>query len=110
MMLKLEECLRGIVFGAEEGSCPISGVSCDKRIPLRLNGRIYHKVVRPTLLCRAECQLIKNYQVQRAKVAEMRMFRWICDHSRLDKVKNGVIRDKVGVILIECKIRDVTIR
>jgi len=39
-------------------------------------------------------------------VAEMRMLRCICDHTRLDKIRNGVIRDKIGVAFIEDKIRE----
>jgi len=40
------------------------------------------------------------------KVAEMRMLRWICGHTRLDKIRNEVVRDKIGVASIEDKIRE----
>ena len=35
----------------------------------------------------------------------MRMIRWICGHTRLDKI-NEVIRSKIGVANIEDKIRE----
>ena len=40
------------------------------------------------------------------KVAEMRMLRWICGHTRLDNIRNEVIRDKIRVASIEDKIRE----
>ena len=40
----------------------------------------------------------------------MRMIRWICDHTRLDKIRNEVIRGKVRVASIEDKMREVRLR
>ena len=37
-------------------------------------------------------------------VAEMRMLRWFCGHTRRDRVQNEVIRDRVGVAPIEEKL------
>ncbi len=39
-----------------------------------------------------------------AIVAEMRMLRWMCDHTRNDRVMNDDIRDRVGVAPIEEKL------
>ena len=83
-----------------------SGILCDRRIPLRLKGRVYRMVVRPALLYGAECWPIKKSQVQRMKVAEMRMIHRMCGHTRLDKVRNEVIRSKIGVAAIEDKMRE----
>ena len=58
-------------------------------------------VVKPALLYGVECWPIKKSHVQRMRVAEMRMIRWICGHTRLDKIRNDVIRDKIGVASIE---------
>jgi len=68
-----------------------SGVLCDRRIPLKLKGRVYRMVVRPALLYGAECWPIKKSHNQRMRVAEMRMICWICGHTRLDKIRNKVI-------------------
>ena len=43
-------------------------------------------------------------------VAEMRMVRWMCDFTRMDKVRNGVIRDLAKVAPIEEKMRESRLR
>jgi hypothetical protein len=50
-------------------------------------------VLRPALLHGAECWPTKKSHLQRMKVAEMRMIRWICGHMRLDKISNEVIME-----------------
>ena len=67
-------------------------------------------VVRPALLYGAECWPIKRSHIQRMRVAEMRMISWICGHTRLDKIRNEVIRDKIGVASIEHKMREAGLR
>ncbi|XP_070055474.1 uncharacterized protein [Nicotiana tomentosiformis] len=44
------------------------------------------------------------------KVAEMRMLRWMCGHTMLDRVRKEVISDKMGVTPIEDKIREARLR
>ncbi|CAN4126610.1 unnamed protein product [Withania somnifera] len=45
------------------------------------------------LLRRVECWTVKNSHFQNAKVAEMRMLRWMCGLTRRDKIGNGDVRD-----------------
>ena len=40
----------------------------------------------------------------------MRMIRWMCGHTRLDKIRNEVIRGKIGVSSIGDKIREIRLR
>ncbi|OIT40319.1 exocyst complex component sec6 [Nicotiana attenuata] len=87
-----------------------SGVLCDKKVPQKLKGKFYRVVVRPAMLYGAECWPVKNSHVQRMKVAEMRMLRWMCGLTRLDKIRNEVIREKVGVALVEEKMREARLR
>ena len=81
-----------------------------RRIPLGLKGKVYRMVVRPALLYGMECWLIKKSHVQRMRVAEMRMIRWICGHTRVNKIRNEVIRDKIKVESIEDKIGEARLR
>ena len=81
-----------------------SGVLCDKRIPQKLKGKFYRTAIRPAMLYSAECWPTKRRHVQQISVAEMRMLRWICSHTRRDRVRNDDIRDRLGVALIEEKL------
>ena len=87
-----------------------SGVLCDKKIPPKLKGKFYKMVVRPSLLYGVECWPVKNSHVQKMQVAEMRMLRWMCGHTRCDKIKNEVIREKVGVAPVADKMREARLR
>ncbi|XP_070032186.1 uncharacterized protein [Nicotiana tomentosiformis] len=87
-----------------------SGVLCDKNVPLKHKGKFYRAVVRLAMLYGAKCWPVKNYHVHKMKVDEMRKLRWMCGHSRLDRIRNEVIRDKVGVALVEDKMREAGLR
>ena len=72
-----------------------SGVLCDKRVPIGLKGKVYRMAVRPAVLYGSEYWPLKKMQAQRLMVAEMRMIRWMCGFMRLDRIRNGVIRNKL---------------
>ncbi|KAG5611484.1 hypothetical protein H5410_022765, partial [Solanum commersonii] len=59
-----------------------SVVLCDKHVP-------------PTL---KECWPVKNSQVQKMKIAEMRMLRWICEHTKREISYGKVIKKTVVLI------------
>ena len=81
-----------------------SGVLCDKRVPQKLKGKFYRTAIGPAMLYDAECWPTKRRHVQQISVAEMCMLRWICGHTRRDRVRNDNIRDRLGVALIEEKL------
>jgi len=85
-------------------------VLCDKGIPVGLKGKVYCMVVRPAVLYGSEWWPIKMTQVQRLMVAEMRMIRWMCGYTRMDRIRNGVIKDFVKVAPIEDKMRETRLR
>ena len=84
----------------------VLGVLCDKKKSVSLKGQVYRMIVRSALLYEVECWPIKKTRVQRLMVAEMRMIRWMCGFIRLDKIRNEVIIEKVGVVPIEEKLRE----
>ncbi|KAG5620031.1 hypothetical protein H5410_005249 [Solanum commersonii] len=43
-------------------------------------------------------------------VAEMRMLGWMCGHTMSDKIRNEVIREKVGVASVVDKLREARLR
>ncbi|KAF3638604.1 hypothetical protein FXO37_24292 [Capsicum annuum] len=71
------------------------------------NGKFYRVTVRLTMLYEVECWPVKNSHIQKLKVAERRMFRWMCGHTRKDRVRNKIIREKAGVASMEDKMREV---
>ncbi|XP_019244486.1 PREDICTED: uncharacterized protein LOC109224358 [Nicotiana attenuata] len=52
-----------------------SGVLCDKKVPPKLKGMFDRAVVRPAMLYGTECWPVKSSNVQKMKVAEMKMLR-----------------------------------
>ena len=53
-----------------------------------LNGKVYSKVVRPALMYGAETLALKKAQEKKLEVAEIRMLRWMCGDTKLDKIRN----------------------
>ncbi|PHT84925.1 putative GTP-binding protein OBGM, mitochondrial [Capsicum annuum] len=87
-----------------------SGVLYDKKVPPKLKGKFYKVSVRSAMLHGAECWPIKNSHIQKLKVAEMRMLRWMCGLTRGDRIRNEIIREKFGVASVEEKMREVRLR
>jgi hypothetical protein len=56
------------------------------------------------MLYGAECWPTKMRHVQQLSVAEIRILRWICDHTRRDWVRNDDIRERLGVTPVEEKL------
>nr|XP_009783418.1 PREDICTED: uncharacterized protein LOC104232023 [Nicotiana sylvestris] len=82
----------------------------DRNVPPRLSGKFYRTVVRPVMLYGAECSPVKKSHVQKMKVAKIGMLRWMYGYTKRDKIRNKVIRDKVGMALVEDKMRELKLR
>jgi len=87
-----------------------TGVLCDRSIPLKLKGKFYRTAIRPVLLYGTECWASKKEHIKKMEVTEMRMLRWMCGNTLRDRIRNEVIRKKVGVAGIVDKLRENRLR
>ena len=58
------------------------GLLCDRRMPVKLKGKVDKTVVRLALLYGAETWATTRGQEARLEVNEMRMLRWMCGLTR----------------------------
>nr|GEV20937.1 hypothetical protein [Tanacetum cinerariifolium] len=86
-----------------------SGVLCDRRIPLKLKGKIYKVAIRPAMLFGSECCPITKAQ-NRVEVAKSKMLRWTCGKTMVDMIPNGVFRVELDVDYIIDKMREERLR
>ena len=99
-------------MGKSPTECRVGGrtgrkclVLCDGKINVTIKGKVYRTVVRPaliygTIIYGAETWALKKAQENKLEVTEMRMLRWDCGVTKLDKIGNERIRvtTKVGEI------------
>ena len=71
----------------------VTGVLCDKKVPIKLKDKVYKTVIKPTMTYGAECWAIRKKDENRLHVAEMRMLRWIRGKTRKDHVRNTIIQE-----------------
>ena len=83
-----------------------SGVFCDKRMPVKLKGKVYRTVVRPAMLYGAETWATIKSQESRIELNEMRMLRWMCGVTRKDKIRNEHIRGTTKIVQASRKIME----
>ena len=87
-----------------------SGVLCDRRMQPKLKEIFYKTAIRPAMLYVMESWAVKHQHVHKMGVAKIRMLRWMCGHTRNDKIRNEDIRGKVGVAEIEGNMRENRLR
>ena len=84
----------------------VSGVLCDRKVPLSLKGKLHKVVVRPAVMYSMETLAVTQRMEKKLEVAEMRMLRFGCGITRLDKVKNEEVRSKLKVGQLGVKMRE----
>jgi hypothetical protein len=59
---------------------------------LKLKGKIYNSVIRPVAMYGSYCWAMKKKAERKLHAAEMRMLRWMCGVTTMDKIRNECIR------------------
>ena len=54
----------------------LTGVLCDKKVPIKLKDKVYKTVIKPTMTYGAECWAVRKNDENRLHVEKMRMLRW----------------------------------
>ena len=75
----------------------LSGVICDKKVPVKLKNKLYKTVIRPTLIYGSECWALHRAEQQRMHTTEMKMLRWIQGKTRKDRIRNEKFRSEAMV-------------
>ena len=84
-----------------------TAVLCDRKFPSKLKGKFYWGAIRPALLYGTEYWPVKKIFEHKIEVTEMRMLRWMCGHTLMDRIRNQEFRDKLGVTPISGKMREI---
>ncbi|KAD6119585.1 hypothetical protein E3N88_10856 [Mikania micrantha] len=87
-----------------------TSIICDKKFPEKLKGKFYRAAIRPAMMYGTDCWPIKKNQARKLETAEMRMLRWMCGHTRLDRIRNEVFRERLQVANISNKVREGRLR
>ena len=89
----------------------MSGVLCDRRMKVKIKGKVDKAT---SNVYGAETWAVKKVHDKKMEVAEMKMLRWMCDVTRLDKIRNEKIRgstkEEVGGLCERRSVRERTVR
>ena len=88
----------------------LSGVVCDKKMSVRIKGKIYKTMIRPVMIYGAKTWALKKKDEEHLERTEMRMLHWILGVSQKDHKRNEDIRKTVGVACITEKVREARLR
>ncbi|KAK3545442.1 hypothetical protein QTP70_007642 [Hemibagrus guttatus] len=86
----------------------VSGVLCDRKISVRIKGKVYRTVVRPVMLNGLETVSLRKGQG--SEVAELKMLRFSLGVTRLDRIRNEYIRGTAHVGRLGDKVREARLR
>ena len=87
-----------------------TAVLCDRKFSSKLKGKFYQVAIRPAQLYETEWWPIKKIFEHKMEVTEMRMLRWMCGNTLMDRMRNQAFRDKLGVTPIFGKMRENRLR
>lgn len=88
----------------------LTGVLCDRKMPIKVKGNVYKTMVRPALLYGSECWTMYNTFEKKIQVTEMRMLRMSAVVTLRDRIRSKYIRGSLGVTDIKEKIEERQLR
>ena len=88
----------------------VSGVICDRRVPVKVKGKVHIAMVRPAMTYGLEAVPLKKSKEKKMDVAEMKRLRWMVGVTRRDQIRNEYIRGTVKVTEISKKIQESRLR
>ncbi|XP_063538680.1 uncharacterized protein LOC134747932 [Cydia strobilella] len=88
----------------------LTGVLCDRKIPLKVKGHVYKTTVRPAMLYGSECWATNKPHLNKLHTTEMRMLRWSAGVTMMDKIRNVYIRGSFKVVPITEKLTEKRLR
>ena len=75
----------------------LKNVLSNRGLEIKAKKRLYEAVIVPTELCRAEAWGLKNAERRKANVLEMKCLRSLVVVSRMDRVRDEVVRRRAGI-------------
>ena len=88
----------------------VSGVLCDRKLSVRVKGKMYKSVVRPAMLYGMETVAMTERQMGQMEVAELKMVRWPLGVTRKDKMRNEYVRGTAKIAKLGDKLRNAKLR
>ncbi|KAK3568429.1 hypothetical protein QTP86_006942 [Hemibagrus guttatus] len=86
------------------------GVLCERKISVRIKGKVYRTVVRAAMLYGLETVSLRKRQESELEVAELKMLRFSLGVTRLDRIRNEYIRGTAHVGRLGDKVRETRLR
>ena len=88
----------------------VTGVICDKKVPVQLKHKIYKIVIIPTMTHGAECWTMKKKDEMLMNKTEMRMLRWIQgvslrEHNRNEEIREAATVQPISTHLMQKRLR-----
>jgi hypothetical protein len=105
-----EEDVKNRIKAAWQKWKDLSGVVCDRKMPVGVKGKVYKTMIRTVMIYGAEAWSPRRKEEELLERTEMRMLRWILGVSLKDRKTNEDIRQAVGVACITDKIREARLR
>ena len=84
----------------------VSGVMCDRKMPVELIDKVFKTIIRPAMTYGSECCAVNRKDENKLNSAEMRMLRWARGKTKLDHIRNEDIRKEAHVKPVETVLED----